>query len=61
MNITHRGQALNQTQLDALGPFLNDVMHGATHKDFCGAVDAVLEAAGCPMPTRASIDTPASH
>lgn len=49
MSFTHRGQALTQPQLDALTPFLNDVMHGTKHDDFCGAVDAALEAAGLPL------------
>lgn len=50
LSITHRGQKLSQTQLDALIPVLNKYMHGEIKKsDFNTEADKALAEAGCPV------------
>ncbi len=50
--ITHRGQALNQRQLEAIAPVINDLMHQKiSQSDFKAACDAALVAAGVPLDT----------
>jgi len=52
MRILHRGHELNQDQLDAIVPVLNESMQGKYRqkKKLEAAVDAALVAAGCPIP-----------
>lgn len=51
MSIIHHGVALNQQQLDAIVPVLNEVMDGKHQgkKRLEAAIDRALEAAGCPV------------
>ena len=45
-----QGQTLNQRQLDAIVPVMNDLMQGkVSQKKFEKACIAALEAAGCPL------------
>ncbi|HHQ2718916.1 TPA: hypothetical protein ACSPMB_004837 [Pseudomonas aeruginosa] len=52
MRIIHRGHELNQQQLDAILPVLQDSMNGRyrVKKKLEAAIDQALEAAGCPLP-----------
>jgi len=52
MGIIHRGHELNQQQLDAILPVLQDSMNGRyrVKKKLEAAIDQALEAAGCPLP-----------
>lgn len=61
MKITHRGHTLNQQQLDAIVPTLNDYMHSKIvgKKQFKSAIDQALEKAGCPLPSPAEERAPA--
>lgn len=57
MGIIHHGVALNQQQLDAIVPVLNESMQGMHRgrKRLLEAMDRALEAAGCPVtPTNES-------
>lgn len=50
MSFLLRGHRLNQRQLDAMTPVLNDHIHGRLRKaEFEAACVAALEAAGCPL------------
>lgn len=51
MSIIHHGVALTQQQLDAIVPTLNESMQGRHRgkKRLEAAIDAALEAAGCPV------------
>ncbi|ASJ88653.1 TPA: hypothetical protein RJN57_000491 [Pseudomonas aeruginosa] len=51
MRIIHRGVELNQAQLDAIVPVLNDSMRGLIRgkKKLEAAIDKALEEAGCPL------------
>lgn len=50
MRIIHRGHELNQQQLNAILPVLQDSMNGRyrVKKKLEAAIDQALEAAGCP-------------
>lgn len=52
MRIIHRGHVLNQQQLDAILPVLQDSMSGRYRmkKKLEAAIDRALEEAGCPLP-----------
>lgn len=50
MSINLQGHILNQRQLDAIVPVMNDLMHGkVSKKKFESACVAALEAAGCAL------------
>lgn len=51
MSIIHRGVVLNQQQLDAIVPVLNQSMDGKHRgrKRLEAAIDKALEEAGCPV------------
>lgn len=50
MSIILKDHTLNQRQLDAIVPVINNFMHGkVSQKKFEGACVAALEAAGCPL------------
>lgn len=50
MSIILQGHVLNQRQLDAIVPVMNDLMHGkVTQKKFEAACVKALEGAGCPI------------
>lgn len=50
MSIVLQGHTLNQRQLDAIMPVMNDMMHGkVSQKKFEGACVKALEHAGCPL------------
>lgn len=50
--ITHRGQVLNQRQLEAITPVITDLMQQKiSQSDFKAACDAALVAAGVPLDT----------
>lgn len=50
MSIVMQGHTLNQRQLDAIVPVMNDLMQGkVSQKKFEKACIAALEAAGCPL------------
>lgn len=51
LRIIHRGVVLDQQQLDAIVPVLNDSMNGVIRgkKKLEAAIDKALEAAGCPV------------
>ncbi|MEA8592298.1 hypothetical protein PZT57_26990 [Pseudomonas aeruginosa] len=51
MRIIHRGHELNQQQLDAILPVLQESMNGRyrVKKKLEAAIDQALEAAGCPL------------
>lgn len=48
LEVIHKGVKLNQTQLDALVPVINDYMHGKIKgkKSLDAAIDKALENAG---------------
>lgn len=51
MGIIHHGVELNQKQLDAIVPVMNEVMYGKHRgkKKLEAAIDKALDAAGCPV------------
>lgn len=50
MSIILQGHTLNQRQLDAIVPVMNDMMHGKiSAKKFEGECVKALEAAGCAL------------
>lgn len=50
MSLVMQGHILNQRQLDAIVPVMNDLMHGKVkQKNFEAACIAALEAAGCAL------------
>jgi hypothetical protein len=59
MRIIHRGHELNQQQLDAILPVLQDSMNGRyrVKKKLESAIDQALETAGCPLPAGPSNTT----
>ena len=60
MSIELKGHILNQRQLDAITPVMNDYMHGKIkgHKKLEAAMVAALDAAGCPLGYDAGLDRP---
>lgn len=60
LRIIHRGVVLDQQQLDAIVPVLNDSMNGVIRgkKKLEAAIDKALEAAGCPVTESATHNAP---
>ncbi|HCF4080888.1 hypothetical protein [Pseudomonas aeruginosa] len=51
MRVIHRGVELNQAQIDAIVPLMNDFARGLIRgkKKLEAAIDKALEEAGCPL------------
>jgi len=50
LNITFRGQSLNQAQCDAVVPVINNnILHPMGFKNFESTCIKAMEAAGCPL------------